>query len=571
LVGWCFDAKKGRAILRQAKFIFITGGVLSSLGKGLAAASIGALMECRGLRVTLLKLDPYINVDPGTMNPFQHGEVYVTDDGAETDLDLGHYERFTHARMSKQNNFTSGSIYNSVITKERRGDYLGGTVQVIPHVTDEIKTSIRSVVDDVDLVIVEIGGTVGDIESLPFLEAIRQFRSDVGRENVIYIHVTLVPYMKASGELKTKPTQHSVKELRGIGIQPDVLLCRTEQFLGPEIKAKIGHFCNVDADAVITAKDVDCIYEVPMMFHQEGLDEKIVRLLNIWTRAPILHEWQALVDRIRNPAHEVRIAIVGKYIDLKESYKSLNEALIHAGIANSTRMVLDYVDSENVEKEGGETLVHNADGILVPGGFGSRGVGGKIKAIQYARENRIPFFGICLGMQLAVVEFARHVAHLEKAHSMEFDKHTPYPVIFLMREWFDYKNNCTIRRSETSDLGGTMRLGAYPCILEPDSLAAQAYRCSEISERHRHRFEFNNEFRDILAEKGMRFSGLSPDRNLVEIIELGDHPWFLGCQFHPEFKSRPMESQPLFQAFVARALDKAKERRRLTEQSPGPG
>jgi len=557
--------------LRQAKFIFITGGVLSSLGKGLAAASIGALMECRGLRVTLLKLDPYINVDPGTMNPFQHGEVYVTDDGAETDLDLGHYERFTHARMSKQNNFTSGSIYNSVITKERRGDYLGGTVQVIPHVTDEIKTCIRSVVDDVDLVIVEIGGTVGDIESLPFLEAIRQFRSDVGRENVIYIHVTLVPYMKASGELKTKPTQHSVKELRGIGIQPDVLLCRTEQFLSPEIKAKIGHFCNVDADAVITAKDVDCVYEVPMMFHQEGLDEKIVRLLNIWTRAPILDEWQALVDRIRNPAHEVRIAIVGKYIDLKESYKSLNEALIHAGIANNTRMVLDYVDSENVEKEGGETLVRNADGILVPGGFGSRGVGGKIKAIQYARENRIPFFGICLGMQLAVVEFARHVAQLEKAHSMEFDKHTPHPVIFLMREWFDYKNNRTIRRSETSDLGGTMRLGAYPCILEPDSLAAQAYRCSEISERHRHRFEFNNEFRDILAEKGMRFSGLSPDRNLVEIIEIGDHPWFLGCQFHPEFKSRPMESQPLFQAFVARVLDKTKERCQPTDQSPGPG
>jgi CTP synthase len=548
---------EGRQTLRQTKFIFVTGGVLSSLGKGLAAASIGALMESRGLRVTLIKLDPYINVDPGTMNPFQHGEVYVTDDGAETDLDLGHYERFTHACMTKQNNFTSGSIYYSVITKERRGDYLGGTVQVIPHVTDEIKQCIKSVVDDVDLVIVEIGGTVGDIESLPFLEAIRQFRSDVGRENVIYIHVTLVPYMKASGELKTKPTQHSVKELRSIGIQPDILLCRTEQFLSREIKSKIGHFCNVDADAVITAKDVDCIYEVPLMFHQEGLDEKIVRLLNIWTRAPILAEWQSLVERMKNPTQEVRIAIVGKYIDLKESYKSLHEALIHAGFANHARMILDYVDSENVEKEGGETLIKDADGILVPGGFGNRGIGGKIKAIQYARVNQVPFFGICLGMQLAVVEFARHVANLDKAHSMEFDKHTPHPVIFLMREWFDYKNNCTIRRNEASDLGGTMRLGAYPCILEPGSFAEQAYQCQEISERHRHRFEFNNDYREVLAEKGMRFTGLSPDRNLVEIVELAGHPWFLGCQFHPEFKSRPMESQPLFQAFVAHALKKA--------------
>lgn len=554
--------------MRQAKYIFITGGVLSSLGKGLAAASIGALMECRGLKVTLLKLDPYINVDPGTMNPFQHGEVYVTDDGAETDLDLGHYERFTHARMSKKNNFTSGSIYYSVISKERRGDYLGGTVQVIPHVTDEIKTCIRSVVNDVDLVIVEIGGTVGDIESLPFLEAIRQFRSDVGRENVIYVHVTLVPYMKASGELKTKPTQHSVKELRSIGIQPDVLLCRTEQFLAPEIKGKIGHFCNVDADAVITAKDVDCIYEVPLMFHQEGLDEKIVRLLNIWTRAPILDEWWALMERVRNPAHEVRIAIVGKYIDLKESYKSLNEALVHAGIANNCRMILDYVDSENVEKEGGEALLADADGILVPGGFGSRGVGGKIKAIRHARVERIPFFGICLGMQLAVVEFSRHVAQLEKAHSMEFDKHSPHPVIFLMREWFDYKNNTTVRRTETSDLGGTMRLGAYPCILEPDSLAMQAYQSAEISERHRHRFEFNNEYRDLLAEKGMRFTGLSPDRNLVEVIELGEHPWFVGCQFHPEFKSRPMESHPLFKAFVAKALVRARQRQEKTMEIP---
>ncbi|NLI83718.1 MAG: CTP synthase [Deltaproteobacteria bacterium] len=545
-------------VLRQAKFIFITGGVLSSLGKGLAAASIGALMESRGLRVTIQKLDPYINVDPGTMNPFQHGEVFVTDDGAETDLDLGHYERFTDASMGKKNNYTSGSIYYSVITKERRGEYLGGTVQVIPHVTDEIKACIRGVVNGVDIVIVEIGGTVGDIESLPFLEAIRQFRNDVGRENVVYIHVTLVPYMKAAGEVKTKPTQHSVKELRGIGIQPDILLCRTEKFLTPEIKAKIANFCNVDPDGVITAKDVDCIYEVPLMFHQEGLDEKILRLLNVWTRAPVLDEWHDLVERLKKPVHECRIAIVGKYIDLVESYKSLNEALVHGGVANRARVLLDYVDSENVEKEGGETLLEEADGILVPGGFGQRGVEGKIKAIRYARENKVPFLGICLGLQLATVEFARHVAGLEKAHSMEFDKHTPHPVIFLMREWFDHKNNRVVRRSETSDYGGTMRLGAYPCILEPGSLAAEAYQRTEISERHRHRYEFNNEYREVLAASGMRFTGLSPDRNLVEIIELSDHPWFLGCQFHPEFKSRPRAPHPLFKAFVEKALEKAR-------------
>jgi len=533
--------------------------VLSSLGKGLAAASIGALMESRGLRVTIQKLDPYINVDPGTMNPFQHGEVYVTDDGAETDLDLGHYERFTHARMTKNNNYTSGGIYYSVIKKERRGDYLGGTVQVIPHVTDEIKACIRGVVDTVDLVIVEIGGTVGDIESLPFLEAIRQFRNDVGRENVLYIHVTLVPYMKAAGEVKTKPTQHSVKELRGIGIQPDILLCRTEQFLSPEIKAKIAHFCNVEPDAVITAKDVECIYEVPLLFHQEGLDEKIARLLNIWTRAPILDVWARMVDQIKNPTYEVKIAIVGKYIDLKESYKSLNEALVHGGAANNARVLLDYVDSENVEKEGGEDLIEGVDGILIPGGFGHRGVEGKIKAIRYARENKVPFFGICLGMQLATVEFARNVAGLEKAHSMEFDKHSPHHVIYLMREWFDYKNNRVIRRDETSDFGGTMRLGAYPCVLGPDSLAYEAYGCHEISERHRHRYEFNNEYRDILAKEGLRFTGLSPDQKLVEIIELANHPWFLGCQFHPEFKSRPMEPHPIFKAFVKSALEQARQ------------
>jgi CTP synthase len=537
--------------------VFITGGVLSSLGKGLAAASIGALMESRGLTVTLQKLDPYINVDPGTMNPFQHGEVFVTDDGAETDLDLGHYERFTHARTTKKSNYTSGSIYYSVITKERRGEYLGGTVQVIPHITDEIKHCIRSVVDDVDMALIEVGGTVGDIESLPFLEAIRQFRNDVGRENVLYIHVTLVPYMKASGELKTKPTQHSVKELLGIGIQPDILLCRTEKALAPELKTKIAHFCNVEPDAVITAVDVDCIYEVPLKFHEEGLDEKIVRMLNIWTRAPILDDWQDLIRRIYNPLYEVRIAIVGKYIDLTESYKSLNEALSHGGVAHNARVTLEYVDSENVEKDGGEALLEGVDGILVPGGFGNRGVAGKIKAIRYARENKIPYFGICFGMQLAVVEFARNVAGLEKAHSMEIDKHTPHPVIYLMREWFDHKNNKKIHRDESSDIGGTMRLGAYPCVIEPDTLAHEAYGCTEISERHRHRYEFNNDYREVLTKHGMRLTGLSPDRNLVEIIELEDHPWFLGCQFHPEFKSRPMEPHPLFAKFVGKALEQA--------------
>jgi CTP synthase len=548
--------------LRQPKFIFITGGVLSSLGKGLAAASIGALMESRGLRVTIQKLDPYINVDPGTMNPFQHGEVFVTDDGAETDLDLGHYERFTHAVMTKKNNYTSGSIYYSVITKERRGDYLGGTVQVIPHVTDEIKACIRNVANDneVDVIIVEIGGTVGDIESLPFLEAIRQIRNDIGRDHAVYIHVTLVPFMKTSGELKTKPTQHSVKELRGIGIQPDVLLCRTEHSLAPDIKAKIAHFCNVAPDAVITAKDVGCIYEVPLLFHEEGLDEKLLHLLNVWTRSPVLEPWQKLVHTLKQPLYETRIAIVGKYIDLKESYKSLNEALVHGGVAHDARVALDYVDSENVEKDGGEALLEEADGILVPGGFGQRGVEGKIKAIRHARENQIPFLGICLGMQLATVEFARHVAGLDKAHSIEFDKHSPHPVIFLMREWFDHRSNRLIRRDETSNLGGTMRLGAYPCILEPNSLAMDAYQSQEISERHRHRYEFNNDYREVLGKYGMRFTGLSPDKNLVEIMEIPEHPWFLGCQFHPEFKSRPMAPHPIFKAFVGKALEETRRR-----------
>jgi CTP synthase len=542
------------------KYIFVTGGVLSSLGKGLASAAIGALLESRGLTITLQKLDPYINVDPGTMNPFQHGEVFVTDDGAETDLDLGHYERFTHAKLGRDNNFTTGKIYNSVITKERRGEYLGGTVQVIPHITDEIKESIRSVARDVDVVIVEIGGTIGDIESLPFQEAIRQFKSDVGKENVLYVHLTFVPYIAAAGEAKTKPTQHSVKELRSIGIQPDILLCRTDRFLSKELKSKIALFCNVDVDQVITAKDVETIYEVPLVFHQEHLDDKIVELLNIWTRSPKLENWGRLVDSIKNPKHSVTIAIVGKYIHLRESYKSLNEALCHGGIANDCKVSLDFVDSESIDDSGCRQRLEGADGVLVPGGFGARGIEGKIRAVQLAREEKIPFFGICLGMQMAVVEYARHVAKMDRAHSTEFDDHSPFPVIYLMTEWFDYKSQTIQKRDLTSDKGGTMRLGAYPCILLEDSLAHKAYRKGEISERHRHRYEFNNEFKERLQQAGLVVSGSSPDGQLVEIIEIQNHPWFLGCQFHPEFKSRPMDPHPLFVSFIRSALDYKKKR-----------
>jgi len=536
------------------KFIFMTGGVLSSLGKGLASAAIGALLESRGLTITLQKLDPYINVDPGTMNPFQHGEVFVTDDGAETDLDLGHYERFTNAKLGRGNNFTTGKIYDMVITKERRGDYLGGTIQVIPHITDEIKASILSVAHDVDVVIVEVGGTIGDIESLPFQEAIRQFKADVGKENVLYVHMTLVPYIAAAGEVKTKPTQHSVKELRSIGIQPDILLCRTDRFLSKEIKSKIALFCNVDVDQVITAKDVETIYEVPLVFHQEGLDDKIVALLNIWTRAPRLKNWERLVEKVKNPQHAVTIAIVGKYIHLRESYKSLNEALCHGGISNDARVNLDFVDSETIDDSTCRERLKDADGILVPGGFGSRGIEGKIRAIQFAREKKIPFFGICLGMQMAVVEFVRHVAGMPEAHSTEFSKETPYPVIYLMKEWFDYQSQSIQKRDITSDKGGTMRLGAYPCVLSAKSVAYKAYRKREISERHRHRYEFNNEFKEKLEKAGLSFSGVSPDGELVEIAELADHPWFLGCQFHPEFKSRPMNPHPLFVSFIEAAL-----------------
>jgi CTP synthase len=536
------------------KFIFMTGGVLSSLGKGLASAAIGALLESRGLTITLQKLDPYINVDPGTMNPFQHGEVFVTDDGAETDLDLGHYERFTHAKLGRNNNFTTGKIYDSVITKERRGDYLGGTVQVIPHITDEIKAGIRSVDTGVDVVIVEVGGTIGDIESLPFQEAIRQFKADVGKENVLYVHLTLVPYIATAGEVKTKPTQHSVKELRSIGIQPDILLCRTDRFLSKDIKAKIGLFCNVDVDQVITAKDVETIYEVPLLFHQEGLDDKIVSLLNIWTRSPKLEDWERLVEKVKNPKYSVTIAIVGKYIDLRESYKSLNEALCHGGIANDCKVNLDFVDSEGIDESTYQQRLGAADGILVPGGFGTRGIEGKIRAVQFAREEKIPFFGICLGMQMAVVEYARHVVGMEGAHSTEFDEATPFSVIYLMREWFDYKSQSVQKRDVTSDKGGTMRLGAYPCILKEDSVARNAYGKKEISERHRHRYEFNNDFKERLEEAGLIMSGASPDGELVEIVEIEDHPWFLGCQFHPEFKSRPMNPHPLFKSFIEAAL-----------------
>ncbi len=544
----------------KTKYIFVTGGVLSSLGKGLASAAIGALLESRGLTVTLQKLDPYINVDPGTMNPFQHGEVFVTDDGAETDLDLGHYERFTHAQLGMDNNFTTGKIYHSVITKERRGDYLGGTIQVIPHITDEIKDSIRLAAKGVDIVIVEIGGTIGDIESLPFLEAIRQFQADVGKDNALYIHLTLVPYIGTAGEVKTKPTQHSVKELRSIGIQPDILLCRTDRYLSKDIKAKIALFCNVGVDAVVTAKDVDCIYEVPLVFHKEGLDNKIVELLKIWTRSPRLEAWSDLVARIQNATESVTIAIVGKYVDLTESYKSLNEALYHGGAANDCTVNLEFVDSEKIEDGTCSEMLANADGILVPGGFGTRGIEGKICSANYARVNKIPYFGICLGMQIAVIEFARNAAGLAQANSSEFNELTPDPVIYLMLEWFDEKTGSTQRRDENSDKGATMRLGAYPCRLEKDTFAYRAYNQDDISERHRHRYEFNNDYKELLKEKGLVVSGSSPTGDLVEIIEIKDHPWFLGCQFHPEFKSRPMDPHPLFRDFIKAALEYSKSR-----------
>ncbi len=542
----------------STKFIFVTGGVLSSLGKGLASAVIGALLEARGLTVSLQKLDPYINVDPGTMNPFQHGEVFVTDDGAETDLDLGHYERFTSACLGKDNNFTTGRIYNSVITKERRGEYLGGTVQVIPHITDEIKRCILLLSGRVDVAIIEIGGTIGDIESLPFLEAIRQLRADLGKENVLYIHLTLLPYIATAGELKTKPTQHSVKELRSIGIQPDILLCRTDREIPAEMKAKISLFCNVDKDAVIMAKDVDCIYELPLIYHEDGLDEKIVKSLHIWTRAPRLGDWQDFVDRFKRPQFTVTIGIVGKYVDLTESYKSLNEALYHGGIPNDTRVKLQFIDSEKIDESNCREVLGHLNGILVPGGFGPRGVEGKILAARFARENKVPYFGICLGMQIAVIEFARHVAGMPHANSTEFDRKTKFPVIYLMREWLNEATGEIEYRDVDSDKGGTLRLGAYPCRLLKDTFAFDAYGEEDISERHRHRYEFNNEFMDTLKEKGLVISGASPNGTLVEIVEIKDHPWYLGCQFHPEFKSKPMKPHPLFVDFIRASLKNPK-------------
>ena len=531
------------------KFIFVTGGVLSSLGKGLASASIGCLLEARGLKVTLLKLDPYINVDPGTMSPFQHGEVFVTDDGAETDLDLGHYERFTSAKMRRDNNSTTGKIYQTVIRKERQGEYLGKTVQVIPHITNEIKATIKRVGSEVDVVVVEIGGTVGDIESLPFLEAIRQMRIDVGRENSIYVHLTLVPYIETAGELKTKPTQHSVRELREIGIQPDILLCRTGQLLPKEIKQKIALFCNLPSEAVITAKDVECIYEVPLVYSKEGLDAIIADLLRLPQRSIELGPWEDLIDRIRNPEGEVTIGIIGKYVGYEESYKSLSEALVHGGLPARTRVRLRWVDSEGLAGEDYESRLEGLDAILIPGGFGIRGIEGMIRAIRHARVHRMPCFGICLGMQCIVIEFARNVCSLD-ANSSEFNPAVPHRVIYKLRDLLG-----------VDAMGGTMRLGAYPCLLDKGSLARRIYGDREISERHRHRYEFNREYEEILVSYGLQVSGNSPDGNFVEIVELEDHPWFLGCQFHPEFKSKPLRPHPLFASFIEAAIRHRQESR----------
>jgi len=530
---------------RHTKFIFVTGGVVSSIGKGLAAASMGALLEARGLRVTNMKLDPYINVDPGTMSPFQHGEVFVTDDGAEADLDLGHYERFTKATMTKANNFTTGRIYDSVIAKERRGEYLGATIQVIPHITDEIKARVREATRDVDVAIVEVGGTVGDIESLPFLEAVRQLRGELGPQNSVSVHVTLVPYIAAAGELKTKPTQHSVKQLLGLGIQPELLLCRVDRDLPHKLKEKIAHFCNVPVQAVIAAPDVQTIYELPLTLHSQGLDRLLAERLNIWSRDPDLSIWRRTVDRYMAPGQgHVSIALVGKYVHLRDSYKSLHESLVHAALECDVKLDLDYVDSEELEAGDLEARLGKHDAILVPGGFGDRGSEGKIRAIQFARENDIPFFGICLGMQMAVVEYARNVCGLEGANSAEFDPKAKYLVVDIMPD-----------QRGIEDKGATMRLGAYPCAIKPDSLAAQIYGTSKISERHRHRYEVNNAYREQLESGGLVLCGVSPDDRLVEMVELPEHPHFIGCQFHPEFKSKPHLPHPLFTSFVRAAVE----------------
>ena len=543
----------------MTRFIFITGGVVSSLGKGIAAASLAAVLEARGLKVTLIKLDPYINVDPGTMSPFQHGEVFVTSDGAETDLDLGHYERFICMTATRRNNFTTGRIYENVIRKERRGDYLGGTVQVIPHITDEIKRCIRLGAGDAEIAMVEVGGTVGDIESLPFLEAIRQMGLELGRERSLFIHLTLVPFIKSSGELKTKPTQHSVKELRSIGIQPDLLLCRSDREVPAEDRRKIALFTNVEPKAVINVTDADTIYRIPLLLHAQGVDDIVARKLQLDHLPPVnLADWERVVQAIETPTGTVDIAMVGKYVDLADAYKSLNEALLHAGIHTRTQVNIHYVDSEQVEREGAAGL-RNMDAILVPGGFGERGIEGKIAAVRFAREQRIPYLGICLGMQVAVIEFARHVAGLADAHSTEFRKDNPYPVIALITEWLDETGSLQQRR-EGGDLGGSMRLGAQPCRLVPDSLARLTYGKEVITERHRHRYEFNNRYRQPLQAAGLALSGHSLDERLVEMIELPDHPWFLGCQFHPEFTSTPRAGHPLFRGFVEAAIRQRRQR-----------
>lgn len=533
----------------RTKYIFVTGGVVSSLGKGIAAASIGCLLESRGLRVTLQKFDPYLNIDPGTMSPFQHGEVFVTDDGAETDLDLGHYERFTHAPLTQSNNLTSGRIYEHIITRERRGDYLGKTVQVIPHVTNEIKAACRKVAADVDIAIVEIGGTIGDIESLPFVEAIRQMRHEEGRENTLFVHLTLVPWIAAAQELKTKPTQHSVKELRAIGIQPDILLCRSERQLPEDVKEKIALFCDVDVRSVVTAKDVHSVYEIPMEFAEQGVDESVLRLLHVEAGERDMARWVEMVDRMNHPLREVRIGLVGKYVEYEDSYKSLKEALLHAGIAHQTRVKIDWIESEQLHWPSCREQLRQFDGILVPGGFGKRGIEGMLNAIRFAREEKVPCFGICLGMQTMVIEFARNVCGLTDADSTEFNAGTPHRVIYKLREL-----------KGVDELGGTMRLGAYPCHLAESSFARSAYGTADISERHRHRYEFNREFESQLTARGLRLTGQTPDGVYVEICEVADHPWYLGCQFHPEFKSKPLEPHPLFTAFLGAALKHREQR-----------
>ena len=543
---------------KRPQFIFVTGGVVSSLGKGVAAASIGCLLESRGLRITLQKCDPYLNVDPGTMSPYQHGEVFVTDDGAETDLDLGHYERFASVHLTRDHNWTTGRIYESIIAKERRGDYLGKTVQVIPHVTDEIKSAFRKVSDDVDIVIVEIGGTVGDIESLPFMEAIRQMRLELGPENVVFAHLTLVPFIATAGELKTKPTQHSVKELLSIGIQPDILICRSDRTLGADLKSKIALFCNVAPSRVISAPDVSNIYEVPMSLASEGLDEQLLDLLRLEAPPRNLSNWLAMLETLEHPQGEVRIGVVGKYVQLEDAYKSLREALVHGGLANRQRVVVEWIEAEDIGSPSeAENLLRHVDGILVPGGFGKRGIQGMVHAITYAREKKVPFFGICLGMQCATIEYARQVSKLERADSTEFDPSTPDRVIYKLRELLG-----------VDEMGGTMRLGAWPCKLEPGSLAAKAYGALEISERHRHRYEFNCDYEKTLTAAGFRITGRTPDGVYVEIIEVPDHPWFLGCQFHPEFKSKPMAPHPLFTAFIRASVEHRQHRLgRLAETS----